>query len=435
MPPRKLNLRVEKTDKLEGTIKAPPSKSYTHRAIIIGSMNGQARIVNPLFCDDTLATIKIGQKLGARISKHKHYLDISGFGGKPSLPDPILNVGESGTLLRLLLPLLTLAKGAYSVRGKGTLCARPNKPMVEALHSWGINIKGRDEDHKLPLKIVGPGRIPGGISEVSGKMSSQTVSSLLMVAPWAGKDTTIIIRDKLVSRPYVDITIDVLRWAGIQVERQGWKRFRVERGQVFKPEGDFVVPGDYSAAAFLMAAACLISSDLTITDLVKDKQGDRKILTILRQMGANIKDDGKTVRIKGPGKLKGMEIDCSDTPDLVPILAVLGCFAAGRTRLFNLAHLVYKESNRITATAGELRKLGADIACTDQELLIRPSPLHPASVSARNDHRIAMALTVAGLRTGKLTIKDAHCISKSYPDFISDMRARGASLEKIYQSA
>lgn len=431
MPKRRFDLRVEKINRLEGVIKAPPSKSYTHRAIIIGSLNGKARITNPLFCDDTLATIKVGQKLGARIYKHKYYLDISGFGGKPSLSGHILNVGESGTLLRLLLPLIALSKGVYSVNGKGTLLTRPNKPIVEALRSWGINIRGRDEDHKLPLKIVGQGRIPGGVSEVSGKISSQTISSLLMVAPWAEEDTTVTIKDKLVSGPYVDITIDVLRWAGIRVERWGWKRFRVKRGQVFKPEGNFVVSGDYSSAAFLMAAAYLINSDLTITDLLKDRQGDRKILTILRQMGANIKHDDKTVRVKGPGEPKGMEIDCSDTPDLVPVLAVLGCFASGRTKLFNLAHLVYKESNRLAATTGELRKLGADITCTDKELFINPSPLHPALVSACNDHRIAMALTVAGLKIGELTIKDAHCISKSYPDFIPDMRALGANLEKI----
>ncbi len=427
---KKRNLLVNKTSNLQGVISAPPSKSYTQRAIMIGGINGNnVMIENPLNAKDTQATIKAWASLGASITKSPRGLKIKGFRGTPSPRRNIINVGESGTLLRFILPMLALAKGTFTVKGKETLLPRSNKTIVEALKSWGIKIRGKGKDHKLPITIEGQGIIKGGRTEVDGKEGSQVVSSLLIAAPFAKEDTTIVLKTELVSRPYVDITIDVLKDAGINVERKGYKEFRVKCNQTFKPREKFVVHGDYSSAAFLMAAACLVPSDVVITDLANDKQGDRKIITILNKMGARIKKTGNTIKIKGPFELKGIKIDGKDIPDLVPILAVIACFARGRTKISNISHLAHKESNRITSPAGELMKLGADISTTKNSLTIKQSSLKSETVSACKDHRLAMSFAVAGLMIGDLRISGFDCISKSFPSFLRDMKALGAKFK------
>ncbi|MFA5143731.1 MAG: 3-phosphoshikimate 1-carboxyvinyltransferase [Candidatus Omnitrophota bacterium] len=423
------NIIVEKTPKLSGTIKAPPSKSYTHRAIMVGSVNGICRIINPLYSNDTLATISAWNKLGAVIKKLPQSLHIKGCSGLPRPKSNSLNVGEAGTLLRFILPIIALAKGRVKINGKGTLLDRSNKTIIDALRSWDINISGTGKDHKLPIKLNGIGEIRGGKTRVSGKDTSQTISSLLIVAPFAKNDTTIIVKDKLVSRPYVDVTIDILQKAGIKVKNKNYKRFYVKCGQQFKSQKKLIIHGDYSSAAFLIAAASLLPSNVIIADLANDKQGDKKFISILDKMGAKIKRIKNTLRIKGPFELKGIDIDCSDIPDLVPILAVLGCFAKGKTRLYNIAHLAHKESNRITAPAGELMKLGADVSTTNNSIIVKQSYLKPGHVSSCNDHRIAMALVVAGLKIGDVRIRGVECISKSYPDFIKDIKSLKAKIK------
>jgi 3-phosphoshikimate 1-carboxyvinyltransferase len=422
-------LVVRQARRLSGTVQAPPSKSYTHRAIIIGSLDGSHRVMNPLFCDDTRNTIALFRKLGARIERNGKNLVVRGFAGRPELRGRGVNVGESGTLLRLALSILPLANGNIAVKGEGSLRGRPNKQVVDVLQNWGVVMKGRGRDAKLPILIEANGLIPGGKAVVEGGVTSQVISSLLIAAPFAEADTVLEVGGKLVSRPYVDITIDVLKWAGIRVERSGYRRFCVRHGQKLRPKNNFTVHGDYSSAAFLLAAAALTESDVTVTDLVNDCQGDRKSLGILRAMGAKVERTNDAVRLMGPFKLVGIDIDGADTPDLVPILSVLGCFAKGTTRIRNVAHLVHKESNRLTRPAAELRKLGARISFTRDELVIKHARLHSGSVSASNDHRIAMALAVAGCAIdGGVTIRGAECISKSYPGFVSDMRKLGARI-------
>lgn len=415
--------------RLSGSIQASPSKSYTHRAIIIGSLDGTHRVINPLFCDDTRNTIALFRELGADIERAGKNLVIRGFSGSPELRGRSVNVGESGTLLRLALSILPLADGSITVKGTGSLPGRPNKQVVDVLRNWGVVMKGRGPDAKLPIRIEASGSIPGGKAVVEGGVTSQVISSLLIAAPFAESDTILEVGGRLVSRPYVDITIDVLKWAGIKVDRIGYRRFRVRRGQKLRPKGNFVVHGDYSSAAFLLAAAALTKSDVTVTDLANDCQGDRKILGILRSMGAKIERSKDAVRLRGAFDLKGVDIDGADTPDLVPVLVVLGCFAKGTTRIRNVAHLAHKESNRLTRPAAELRKLGARISFTRDELVIKHGWLHGGTTSACNDHRIAMAVAVAGCAIdGGVTIRGAECISKSYPGFVSDMRKLGARI-------
>jgi 3-phosphoshikimate 1-carboxyvinyltransferase len=396
---------------------------------MVASLGGNSRIRNPLMCDDTRATIATWRKLGAVITREGNLLAIRGCRGVPRVPGGALDVGESGTLLRFVLSILPLATGQITVNGRGTIMGRTNKQVLDALRSWGVNVAGRGRDDCLPIVVDGCGRLAGGSATVDGNVTSQVVSSLLIAAPFAERDTTLRLDCRLVSRPYVDVTLDVLRWAGVSVERSGYKRFTVRRDQQLKPRGTYVVHGDYSSAAFLLAAGALTSSSIEVHDVVDDCQGDKRIIRILRGMGARIRHEDGVARIAGASRLHGLDIDGSDIPDLVPILCVLGSFASGTTRIRNIAHLAHKESNRLATPAGELKKLGARITVSKDSLVIRHSPLHGGTVSACKDHRIAMALTVAGIAMGGgVTVKGAESISKSYPGFTKDMKRLGADL-------
>ena len=391
-------------------------------------MNKRSTIINPLFCDDTEATIDTWKKLGATFTpSNTNRLIINGFCGKPQLPKEI-NVRESGTLLRFLLSAAGLGTGKLIISGQGTLLERCNSMVVEPLRKLGMEIEAENESYRLPITVHAKGKIKGGTIDVRGDQSSQIVSSLLIVAPLAKEDVKIQVKGKIVSKPYIDITIDVLEKSGIHVERDGYKTFVIKQGQSFEPLDNYVIHGDYSSAAFLMAAACLVESDVVIRDLVRDKQGDQKIIDILRDMGANITRSDDSVRIRGPYELCGIEVNCCDIPDLVPVIASLAVFAKGRTRIYDIAHIRHKESDRISSLAEEFAKLGVDVQSTRDEIIIRGSlPTHGEVLSHR-DHRIAMALTLLGLKTEGLVIRDADCISKSYHNFVQDMKNLGANL-------
>ncbi len=425
----------EKTARLEGVIKAPPSKSYTHRAVLIASMNGQSRILNPLDCDDIDETIDACKNLGAKIDKYKDksgnfLLDVKGFKGRPSKPLNAIRFRGSGTSLRFILPIICLAGEATIWARNGSVQARPHKPLVEAIKALGADVSFTRDNGNMAITVRS--KLKGGQTDVDASISSQFISSLLIACPKAEKDTKIKVEGGLVSKPYVEITLDVLKDAGIKIEHtENFDQFFIPAGQEFKDLGDYPIHGDYSSAAFLMAAACLVESDVTITDLVDDKQGDRKIIDILRSMGADIERTGDAVRINGPFELEGIDINCRETPDLVPVLAVLGAFAKGTTSIDDIPHLKHKESDRIESLTTELRKLGVNVEPEDDKITVRNSePKTGGVVHSHEDHRIAMALSLIGLKVGKLTVENGRCISKSYPNFVKDMQQIGANIER-----
>ncbi|GCC10418.1 3-phosphoshikimate 1-carboxyvinyltransferase [archaeon] len=431
------NLCIKKTLSLNGTIDASPSKSYTHRAVIIGSMNGQSKIVNFLESDDTRRTIEAWRQLGAKIERDSRTLNIHGFNGKPVFKSSEIDVGESGTLLRFILSIIPLGQGKIVIDGGPTLRTRPNKMIVNPLKKLNVFIETATPDGEIPITVNSTGRIEGGEIEVDGYMSSQVISSLLISLPLAEKDTIIHVKDsdKLVSRPYINVTLDVLDKAGIKDGKdikydKDFGTFEIKGNREYKPLGNYTVHGDYSSSAFIMAAACLTSSDVTITDLVDDKQGDMEIISILRRMGAEVKKNKSDVHVNGPFKLSGVEVDCRDTPDLVPVIAALGVFAKGETRIYNIKHLRYKESNRIDSIQTEFRKLGISIKTTENEITVKKStPKKGLILDPHRDHRIAMALSLIGLKSGNLGIRDPACIEKSYPDFINHLQRLGAHIE------
>lgn len=429
-------IQVEKTSHLKGEITVPASKSYTHRMIIIGSMNGKSVIHNFLDSEDNRNTINAWINLGAKIKEEGRSLHIEGFNGKPNFQTSEINVGEAGTLLRFILSVVALGKGTMTITGKDTLLIRKNTTMVRALDKLGVEISSTGADHRVPITINAKGKLVGGKVKVRGDITSQLVSSLLIALPRAVRNSTIIIEnpEQLVSRPYIDVTIDVLRKAGITVTRtKDFSRFEVEGRQRFTGLNE-VVPGDWSSAAFPIAAASLIESDVKINGLdYNNAQGDKAIVDIINEMGGNVIVGSGHVKIKGPFKLHGIKVDCRDTPDIVPVVAVLAAHANGETRITNIGHLRHKESDRIKSIKDEFVKLGIDIKTKDDEIIITGSPdsviksnqiLYPHS-----DHRIAMCLSLIGLRNGDMKIENAKCIEKSYPEFINHMQQLGAKIE------
>lgn len=425
---------VSKAKKLRGTLFAPPSKSYTHRAVIVACMNGSSILHNPLRAADTLATMEAWRAFGCIIKDDvpANRLHVSGFDGRPRFSDGTkIDIGESGSLLRFALPVACLGTGDLEFVGRGTSLRRANSMVVEPLRALGVQIEAEGADCRLPIKVHGAGRLSGGRVHVRGNQSSQVVTAFLLVAPLCEGGMVVQVDGELVSKPYVDITIDVMERAGIRVTRDGYRSFLVPEGQCYQSLGEFHINGDYSAAAFFMAAAACVPADITIEGLVEDKQGDRRIVDILSEMGADIRCAENRIIVQGPSRLKGIDVSCRDVPDLVPAIASVAAVSEGKTRIFDIAHLRLKESDRIASLVKEFSKLGVRIESEGDMISIEGSRVGPGTVSSCADHRIAMALSVLGLVVGGVVIEGAHCVSKSNPKFFKDLARLGAQIECV----
>jgi len=413
---------VEGTPKLEGRVRAPSSKSYSHRAIIAATLCIQTtRIVSPLECDDVNATLRACRLLGAYIEEKGKELSITG-PVKLRAPRSSIDCGESASTLRFLVPVAALAYGRTILTGDPQLMRRPVGPLVDALKKLGVNCTS--SDGYPPVTVEGKG-LPGGVSSLRGDVSSQFVTGLLLAAPLAEAETEIRVTTRLESQPYVRLTLDILEKHGIEVEASpSLRRFHVPPKQRYRAT-THIVPGDYSSAAFLMAAAALTGSAMTIENLIHD-QPDSSIIPLLRQMEAHVEVGENQVRIEG-GDLKGIEADARDIPDLVPVLAALGCKASGTTRIVQARRLRYKESDRLSALAQELQKFGATVSEDAETLTVTaPSVLESAKVDSHGDHRIGMACTVLGLASqGTTEVGGVECVEKSYPKFFEDLRSLG----------
>jgi 3-phosphoshikimate 1-carboxyvinyltransferase len=324
--------------------------------------------------------------------------------------------------------IASLSPKPIGLTGDESIRARPMGPLIEALSRLGAYARCKGPRGRPPV-VVGGG-LKGGDVEISGAISSQFVSALLLACPYAREDVELRVTE-LRSKPYVEMTLEVLDHAGAKIERSSdLTEFTIPGRQVLRAS-EFDVPGDFSSAAFLLGAAALAGSAVKVSNLdVRGVQGDKRIVGLLREFGADVKLRGKVVEVSSSG-LTGIEADCGDNPDLVPVLAVLGSIADGTTILTNIPHLRYKETDRLRALASELRKLGARVEELPGELRIRGvKQLRGAKLSSYGDHRMAMALSVAGLvAKGETVIEGAESIKVSYPNFVKDMRKLGANIE------
>ncbi|ADC66038.1 3-phosphoshikimate 1-carboxyvinyltransferase [Ferroglobus placidus DSM 10642] len=399
---------------VNGEVKAPPSKSYTHRALFAGALSRRARIYSPLISDDTLATAFSCKKSGSIFLRKGDAAIVGGlrkFGG-------YYNCMNSGTTLRILISLAA-ALGDHSILdGDESLRNRPNKELCEAVKKLGAEVIG-GEEFKAPLKIRG--RIKAGEVEISGK-SSQFVTSLLFALPLVG-DSVVRVRD-LKSKPYVDVTLHVLEESNVKVEVEG-NEYHVYDSEYKLRE--FQVPPDFSSISYLIAAG-VVGGKVSIKNVVDSRQGDKVIVDLVREMGGRVEWRNDEI-VAEKSELEGIEFDASNNPDLVPTIAVLAAVAKGKTRIYNAEHLRLKETDRITTICENLRRLGVDVKCGEGEIVVEGKGFREFKgvVDSFGDHRIAMAFSVLGL-LGEVRILKAECVSVSYPKFFQDLKKLGADV-------
>ncbi len=418
-----MKLAVEKTSGLSGSIAIPSSKSHTIRALAFALLSSEKSVIhNPLESADTLSALFAAQALGLKVSKRGNKWECTGVGKDINSVDSI-DLGNSGTSLRIFSSIAALGPGTTRLDGDESLRSRPMQPLLDALESLGGAAKSVKGNGCAPLKVGGPLR--GEEVTVSGK-TSQYLTSLLMVAPLLSDDTVITVTD-LHEKPYVEMTLGWLDELNIAYSHKHLTTFSVSGGQSY-PGFSKTIPADWSSAAFPLCAALVTGSSLTFSGLdPDDSQGDKRIISFLQQMGADIRWVDGSLAVT-PSSLKGVEMDLNDTPDLLPVMAVLGCFASGETRLINVAQARIKETDRISVMCSELRKLGAQIEEREDGLVVRKSSLVGTSVDGHLDHRAIMALGCAGLGASGITsIKNADALDVTFPLFVSKMNALGCS--------
>lgn len=418
---------------IKGNVFAPPSKSYTHRAITLAALSEEAVVHRPLLSADTLATIRASRLFGASIEEKGDKLLVCGMNGRPQVPDDVIDAANSGTTLRFMTAIAGLTDGITVLTGDSSLRTRPNGPLLEVLNNLGAKACSTRGNERAP--IVVKGRIKGSEVEISGSISSQFISALLIACPLAENSTTLSIIGKLKSRPYVDVTIEMLGLAGIKIhtDDNNGTRFIIPGKQKYSLK-EYTIPGDFSSASYLLASAAMLEgSEVTVKNLFPSKQGDKVIIDTLKQMGADITWDMEAgiVTVKGGRKLKAITFDAGATPDLVPTIAVLASVAEGTSRIENAEHVRYKETDRLRALATELPKMGVCLKEEKDSLTITGGQLKGAEIHGWDDHRIVMSLAMAGMVAGNTTIDTIESVSISYPDFFKDMRSLGAKIEEI----
>ncbi len=416
-----MKLVVERSS-LRGAVEIPASKSHTIRAVAIASLaDGVSEIINPLVSEDSDASVAACRALGAGIELGDRWI-VTGTGGRIATPEDVVNMLNSGTSTRIALGIASLGTGYAVFTGDASLRSRPMGSLLDALANLGAMAFSTRSNGRLPAVVKGP--IRGGETAVEGT-TSQYLSSLLICTPLAERDTRIKVTD-LRERPYVEMTMRWLDGQGIRYRNDGFESFLVEGGQRYRP---FVrrVPGDFSSATFFLCAAAITDSDLTLVGLdMEDVQGDKKVVDMLRTMGAEITVDETGIRVRG-GNLTGTELDLNDTPDALPSLAVVGCRARGETRLVNVPQARIKETDRIATMRQELGRMGADVEELPHGLVVRESSLRGTDVDGHHDHRLVMALAVAGLvAEGTTSVATAEAIRVTFPNFVDLMTLCGA---------
>jgi len=428
-----VKLRI-KPSKVSGMVLAPPSKSYTHRALILGSLaQGETVIKNFLASDDTQYTINACRSLGVNIQSNGKTVRIIGRGGRFSVQpgQETIFVGNSGSTIRMVAPLAALARGRVVFDGEARLRQRPIGDLLSALKSLGVQASSVNGDDYPPIEVKG-GKLLGGEVVVGGMTSSQHISSLLMIAPYAKRNVKIKVVNGLQSKPYVDITIDAMRRFGVDVVDYNQKEFTVTSGQRYRGK-HYEIEGDYSSAAYFFAMAAIGQEPITVGNLKANSvQGDRHFLDILSQMGCYVNYREGQVEATRDKALTGITVDMGDYPDIVPPLAIVAAFAKGKTEITNIGHLRYKETDRINNTATELRKMGIKVEVTESTMSIEGGKPKGAVIETYNDHRMAMSFATAALfAEGDTIINGAEAVTKSYPGFFTDLAQIGARVQEI----
>jgi 3-phosphoshikimate 1-carboxyvinyltransferase len=421
-----MNITLEKAGTIDIRVCAPPSKSYTHRALIAaGLAEGSSIIGRPLRSGDTRITASALQQMGVSLVWNDEQITVSGNAGKPVCDAySILDMGDSGTSLRLLTTVALLCGVPVIVTGSPRMKERPVEGLVSALNKIGGGIQYLEAAGFPPFLV--DGNLLGGRVKVDSTVSSQFSSSLLLSAPYATSELELILLPGSVSRSYLDVTVDVMQAFGVAVEREGYDRFMVEPGKGYRGRS-YCVEGDYSSASYFFAMAAVCGGRARVSSLAPDSvQGDRQFLLALESMGCRISCSGDCITLESDGDLEGIEMDLSNTPDTVQTLCMVAACARSPSRFYGISHIRYKESDRILAILSILQALGGDVTAEkDGSIRIRPAPLHGGRIDPAGDHRTAMSAAVLGLAVGGVTVTDAGCVSKSFPEFWEILHKEG----------
>lgn len=410
--------------RIDADVRPPGSKSLTNRYLTCLSLaDGAGTLEHAGLCDDTERMLAGLRALGiaGRVATPPPTITVEGCRGNLPADEGTVDAGLAGTAMRFLTALACLGTGRYVLDGAPRMRQRPIGALVDALRNLGAGIGYAGQDGYPPLTVGGRG-LPGGHVTFERPPSSQYVSALLMVAPYARRDVYIEINGGLVSRPYVDMTLDVMRELGVEVvDSEDATRFIVPSSQRYRP-GTYAVEPDASGATYLWAAAAITGGRVRVDGLtLASRQGDAAFVRILEQMGCGVQEGSDYLEVRGPaaGKLRAIDVDLNTMPDTVQTLAVVALFARGTTRVTNVANLRIKETDRLAALATELTKLGATVDTTADGITITPpdGPLRPATIATYDDHRMAMSFAVAGVVVDGLRIAEADCVSKSFPSF------------------
>ncbi|BEQ14524.1 3-phosphoshikimate 1-carboxyvinyltransferase [Desulfoferula mesophila] len=417
---------------LRGTTRIPGNKSATARAIVLGGLaEGTSKVGNCLPGIDSFSIVEMMRALGAKIdTSNPEYWVFEGVANRPQVPACVLDAGNSGTGYYLIAAIAALIDGRSVVSGDYQICRRPAQPLIEALGDLGAEVISTRGNGLAPLVVKGPMR--GGRTKLPG-VNSQWLSPLL-IAGGLTPEGIVVDEDDLMERPYVDMTMGWIRTAGGQVSHDNYDVFTVPGGQQYKAfTAD--IPADWGSSGYPMVAAAITDSKVTFTGMNPDDYaGEKAYPHIIKAMGGKVtfEDEGRTVTVEGGAELKGIEIDCSGTPDAVPALAVLGCKARGKTRLFNIEASRLKETDRTRSIMEELTKMGGKFEETPDSLTIHHSELKGTHIDGRHDHRIVMATAVAAMiAEGETIIDDAEYVGVSFPNFYEVMTALGADLGRM----
>ena len=404
----------------------PGSKSITNRALVIAALNSGNRkthLSGILRSEDTEIMVDCLEKLGFILSVN--WKESTAFVSSPKAPGIIpssnanLFTGNSGTTMRFLTAMVGLGNGTYKLDGIKRMQERPINDLLKALNELNIN-SSSENNNGCPPVIIKTSGWSGGVARINSEMSSQFISGILMAAPFAKGETRITLEGKIVSQSYIEITLNMLKDWGINTEKISDREYLIQGNQTGN-RFDYQIEPDASAASYFYAAAAISGGTVTTPGLgTKSLQGDIKFAQALQLMGAKIIQNDNSTTVTG-SELHGIDIDMNDISDTVMTLGVVACFAKGTTKISNIGHIRHKETDRISALANELRKIGAMVEEFPDSIIIHPSSLHGAEIETYNDHRIAMSFSIAGLKIPGITICNPSCVAKTYPVFFDDL--------------
>ncbi len=410
---------------LNATVRVPGSKSLTNRALLIASLaNGTTHLINALFSDDSRYFAKALQTLGfdVQLDEANHSMTVTGMDGKIPAAKAELFIGNAGTAARFLSAFLTLGNGEYILDGEPRMRERPIGDLVEALEQLGCDIQPlqKTEGGKQicpPVKITATG-LKGGKTKIAGDISSQFLSALLMTAPYAQSAIEIELTTDLNSKPYVDMTIAIMKDFGVDIQRDQYSRFTIHPSS-YLPLTNYPIESDASAASYFFAAPAICGGTVKVENISrKSVQGDIAFLDVLKQMGCKVEETDNSITVYSPSFLHGVDVDMRDIPDTAQTLAAVAPFALSPTRIRGIASARVKETDRVHATCTELKRLGVEVEEHEDGMTIYPcQTFKPANIQTYNDHRMAMAFSLIGLRFDGVTIENPSCVSKTFPDF------------------